>query len=155
MSLQNDRINYVLLKEKNLTQNISINRASTESGIPYTTLYNFVKGLRDLPNKYNDTLSKYYRTNVYYNLRSTGANSIQSNRFRYSNPVAVFDVTQQIYDTLNYYALGTATMKAAKLNYKPSAKEWKFLYDSAYEAQKRGLGKTKASIEEWTEFGSP
>lgn len=154
MSLQNDRINYILDVKLNYTSNISISQASKETGIPYTSLYNFVRGNRDLPSKYNDTLTKYYNTNVYYNLRQTGLNSIQSNRFRYSNPEKVSLMTEQIYAALDYYATGTAIKMISKLDYLPSNEEFKMLYDKAYEAQKSGLNKSKQSVESWIEFGS-
>ncbi|MDD5360445.1 MAG: helix-turn-helix domain-containing protein [Sulfurovaceae bacterium] len=155
MSLNLDRINYVLNKSLNYTKNVSISQASKDSGIPYTTLYYFVKGGRTLPDKYNTNLKSLYTTNVYYNLRETGLNSIQSNRFRYSNPEKVSNMTEQIYAALDYYATGTAITKASKLDYMPSKEEWKYFYDKAFESQKKGLNTSKQSVEDWVEYGSP
>ena len=154
MSVASDRVNYITKIEVNYTKKVSINALSKATDIPYSTLYYVSKGERELPSKYNDVLKNYYSHEVYYNLRGTGLNSVQSNRFRNSAVEKVSSLTSQIYQSLDYYTSGTVISKASKLDYLPSKKEIEEMYDKALEAIQNGLTKSKQSVEDWIQYGS-
>jgi hypothetical protein len=81
----------------------TITKIAEESGIPYTTLYYYNTGVRNLPSQYEDTLRNYYGREAYRRLKASGASVTQSNRFRWYQPERVRNVIntyQEVRETM-------------------------------------------------------
>ncbi|MDD5360469.1 MAG: hypothetical protein PHI02_09410 [Sulfurovaceae bacterium] len=154
MSVASDRLNYITREVLNFTGNVSVAQVSRDTEIPYSTLLKVRRGEAELSSKYNTILKEYYSKNVYYNLRSTGLNSIQANRFRNGNVQNVSTLTERIYEKIDFYATGTTIMKCSKTNYFPSSAEIKKIYAESYKSIQKGLGKSQQSVEDWLKWSS-
>ncbi len=106
MSVMFNRLTYILKKVGN------INQASILTGIPYTTLYNYAKGLRGLPNKWENNLYNSYTRTSYASLRYAGLNSYQANRFRWYSPERVSIIEAEITTSVMEYARYALGQKA-------------------------------------------
>lgn len=154
MSVASDRLNYITREALNFTGNVSVAQVSRDTEIPYSTLLKVRRGEAELSSKYNTILKEYYSKNVYYNLRSTGLNSVQSNRYRNGNVQNVSTLTERIYEKIDYYATGTTISRVSKSNFYPSPAEIKKIYEESYKAIQKGLGKSQQSVEDWLKWTS-
>lgn len=73
------RLTY-MLEEK------SISAVSQDTAIPYTTLYNFAKGNRNLPEKWENVLYNAYARETYSRLRKLGYDVATASIRRYTSP---------------------------------------------------------------------
>ncbi len=67
-------------------QTRSLNEIAKDAGIPYSTLWYYDRGERNLPVVYDNALRSYYGKEVVRRLKDVGVSSIQRERFRYSTP---------------------------------------------------------------------
>lgn len=93
---------------------ISLNRISNETEIPYSTLWYFANGQRNLPEKYENALYNMYTRTTYANLRESGLNSTQANRFRWYAPDSVIKIETQVQEVILEYAKYGLAQKATR-----------------------------------------
>jgi len=136
MSIQNDRLDYVL-KDRNL------NQVSRETGIPYTSLYYFSKGERGLPSIYSSTLTKYYNTEVYRRFRNAGANSYEANYYKYKDPVSNWNIENSLIEKVNYFTEGSVLAASGYDISGLSKKAYQELYDTQKEKVIKGMRKNR------------
>lgn len=74
-----NRLSYML-------EESSINSIVVDTGIPYTTLYEFSKQRRNLPSKYENVLYNAYSRDVYSRMRNLGYDTRQATLMRYKAP---------------------------------------------------------------------
>lgn len=74
-----NRLSYML-------EESSINSIVVDTGIPYTTLYEFSKQRRNLPSRYENVLYNAYSRDVYSRMKNLGYDTRQASLMRYKSP---------------------------------------------------------------------
>lgn len=135
-----------------ITRDRSLYYVSKESGIPYSTLWRFVNQLRDLPERYENSLKNVYSRTVYDNLRNLGFSSYQANRFRWYAPSSVIEREDIFKERLDFYTQGIIATKLKKSAYYYTEDEIKSIYENEIEKLKEGFRKSKKTYEQWISY---
>lgn len=83
---------------------LSLNKIAIETEVPYSTLWYYANGQRNLPEKYENALYNMYTRTAYANLKAAGLNAVQANRFRWYAPESVLKIEVQVQTALLEYA---------------------------------------------------
>jgi len=108
MSKLYNRLNYILGSGK------SLNQVSKETEIPYSTLWYYQNGQRNLPDKYENSIYNMYTRTSYAKLKEAGLNATQANRFRWYAPDSVIKIETQVTEAVLEYSKYALGQKAAR-----------------------------------------
>lgn len=146
MSALFDRLTFVLAKK-------NLNQISIESGIPYSTLWNYARGKANLPDKWETSLINTYNRQTYANMRDVGFSSIQANRFRWYSPTKVVTLEIKAREVLLQYTNYAIGQKAARENTMVTQKFIDDNFSKMYADIKSKFGKSRITYEEYIKYG--
>lgn len=141
MNIDTRRLQYLL---KNYTQKA----ISQLSSIPTSTLSYVVRGLRNLPGKYNSILRNLYQRTVMYNLKSLGASYYIRKRFSWYIPERVQQVEQIFFNLVENKASEYINRKFLQSGQSLSDEEMTDLYGKTKEGIIESLLKSGKSYDD-------
>jgi len=93
---------------------LSLNKISQETEVPYSTLWYYANGQRNLPEKYENSIWNMYSRTAYSKLKEAGLNATQANRFRWYAPSTVIKIEIEVQTAVLEYTKYALAAKASR-----------------------------------------
>lgn len=136
-----------------LSQRIGQSAIRQATGIPRSTLSYVVRGTRNLPTRYYDTVRKLYARETYARFRGVGMPAHIARGFRYGSPPRIEEIVGKWKDKVSFLSEGWIAKRRETFKAQGIYVSAEDLKEEAEEAIMEGLEQSGKTIEQIYDYG--